>query len=366
MDVFVSYASADRDKARAIARLLTEHGYSVWWDRQIPPGQTFDDVIQKALEEAKCVVVLWSSASVSSNWVKTEAADAAARRILVPALIDDVRLPMEFKRIQTANLVAWDSGPTNTEFQNLLASVRSLAEHDGSQAAVHQTATSGLRADPAPRSAASSRGRYIAMIVAATLLALAGAFYALLPRDRPATTTVTQAEAQPKAAVPAIATDAAPVPPVVAPRSATPVSRRINLLAKENGGQVVVAPDKIWLRSIDDYEDMQAWSGIGEAVFAFKDEAPATFDTFLVLIPNTSDANLHQFELLAGNESATGTFSTIGQFATQNVRIMNAPFQAFKFDPVKARYLKVKVLTDFRDRKGSAALHKFQLMGSLD
>jgi hypothetical protein len=163
-----------------------------------------------------------------------------------------------------------------------------------------------------------------------------------------------------------IATDAAPVPPVVAPRSATPVSRRINLLAKENGGQVVVAPDKIWLRSIDDYEDMQAWSGIGEAVFAFKDEAPATFDTFLVLIPNTSDANLHQFELLAGNESATGTFSTIGQFATQNVRIMNAPFQAFKFDPVKARYLKVKVLTDFRDRKGSAALHKFQLMGSLD
>jgi hypothetical protein len=120
------------------------------------------------------------------------------------------------------------------------------------------------------------------------------------------------------------------------------------------------------LRSIDDYDDMQAWAGIGEAVFAFKDEAPATFDTFLVLIPNTSDANLHQFELLAANESPTEAFSSIVRFETQNVRMMNAPFQAFKFEPVKARYLNVGVLTDFRDREGSAAMHKFQSMGSFD
>jgi hypothetical protein len=165
---------------------------------------------------------------------------------------------------------------------------------------------------------------------------------------------------------PAAPSRSAPPASVSAAKVASPSGRRINLLTKENGGQVVAAPDTIWARSINDYDDLQAWAGTGEAVFAFKDEALATFDTFLVLIPLTSDANLKEFELLVGNESPTGSFASIGKFATQNVRLMNSPFQEFKFAPVKAKYLKVKVLTDFRDRKGSAALHKFQLMGSLD
>jgi CheY-like chemotaxis protein len=122
-DIFVSYASADGDNAQAVGKLLAARGYSVWWDRSIPPGEIFDEVIQRSLDAAKCVVVLWSAASVVSNWVKTEAAEAAGRNILVPALIEDVRLPIEFKRIQSANLVRWESDPNHPEFQNLLAAV---------------------------------------------------------------------------------------------------------------------------------------------------------------------------------------------------------------------------------------------------
>jgi TIR domain-containing protein len=54
-DIFVSYASADRDRARAVAQALTEHGWSVWWDRTIPPGKQFDEVIEEALDAARCV-----------------------------------------------------------------------------------------------------------------------------------------------------------------------------------------------------------------------------------------------------------------------------------------------------------------------
>ena len=41
-DVFLSYANADRERAGAVAELLRQRGYSVWWDRTIPPGRVFD------------------------------------------------------------------------------------------------------------------------------------------------------------------------------------------------------------------------------------------------------------------------------------------------------------------------------------
>lgn len=49
---------------------------------------TFDEVIEEALGAAKCVVVLWSKSSASSDWVKGEAAEGLRRKILVPVRID--------------------------------------------------------------------------------------------------------------------------------------------------------------------------------------------------------------------------------------------------------------------------------------
>jgi len=60
-------------------------GWTVWWDRTILPGQVFDEVIRAALESARCLVVLWSEASVGSDWVKEEASRAKERGVLVPA-----------------------------------------------------------------------------------------------------------------------------------------------------------------------------------------------------------------------------------------------------------------------------------------
>lgn len=122
-DIFVSYKSEDRPRAKIIAEALEQQGYSVWWDRIIPPGKTFDQVIEEALNSTKCIIVLWSNESITSDWVKNEAREGTRRHILVPALIDNVKIPFEFSHIQAANLMDWHGVSQNLEFELLLKSI---------------------------------------------------------------------------------------------------------------------------------------------------------------------------------------------------------------------------------------------------
>jgi len=127
-DIFISYARADKEIAALLANAFSRKGWSVWWDREIPPGKSFDEVIENALNSARCVIVLWSKDSVSSRWVKTEAAEGASRGILVPALIEKVQIPLEFKRIEAADLSDWQGDSPHTEFDQLLRTVASMVE----------------------------------------------------------------------------------------------------------------------------------------------------------------------------------------------------------------------------------------------
>lgn len=125
-DIFISYASVDRARAQLLAKALQERGWSVWWDRTIPPGRQFDEVIEEALDAARCVVVLWSTASTASSWVKTEAAEAMRRKALIPAMIDDpVKIPLEFRRLQAADLTRWHGEPSTPEFEQFCAAIAS-------------------------------------------------------------------------------------------------------------------------------------------------------------------------------------------------------------------------------------------------
>jgi membrane-associated phospholipid phosphatase len=123
-DIFISYFHHDRPHAEVLARALEAEGLSVWWDRTIPAGRNFDQVIEEALNATKVVIVLWSRGAVQSRWVLNEAEEAAARNILVPVFIEEkVRIPLAFKRIQAANLVGWEGSQEAPAFQDLVATL---------------------------------------------------------------------------------------------------------------------------------------------------------------------------------------------------------------------------------------------------
>lgn len=133
-DVFISYARSDRQKAQTIAEVLEQQEYSVWWDPKIPPGATFAAVIEEEVSSAKCVVVLWSKESVKSEWVQTEAYEGKQRNILVPLLIEDVNIPLEFRRIQAADLRDWQPHNPHADFNLMLDAIANIVgRHPGNE-----------------------------------------------------------------------------------------------------------------------------------------------------------------------------------------------------------------------------------------
>lgn len=100
---------------------------------------------------------------------------------------------------------------------------------------------------------------------------------------------------------------AAPTP------AATATPSEFNLLSPDNGGHLVAAPSEDWQKLItgNDFEGHYIPS---EGVFAFKDGKPATFSKFEIPITATSTCNVQDFELLAADDSPTGSFRSLGKF----------------------------------------------------
>ena len=118
-DIFLSYAREDEARASVVARVLGELGWSVFWDRRIIAGTSWDEVVERELEACRCVVVLWSAASIASRWVKTEARFALERSTLVPASLDPSRPPLEFRFLESAQIHAWQGATDDSEFSVL-------------------------------------------------------------------------------------------------------------------------------------------------------------------------------------------------------------------------------------------------------
>jgi hypothetical protein len=348
-DIFISYASEDRDQAHKLASALESLGWSVWWDRDIITGQVYDQVIERELNSAKSVVVLWSSHSVASEWVKNEAAAAAERGVLLPVLIERVTVPLEFRRKQTADLIGWDGDPAHSGFQALCRGV---------SATIGGLASNRLTTAPRPGSRWNRRWTLAA--VAAILLTLVAVYSAVRWASQAPDSTRVEIHAQ-------VGTNASNAHIDVSRSIAQsePSRASANLLSAENGGRLLLAPGDAWAVTVDGKEEQYREVQVGEeAVFGFKDERRATFDTFGMFIPK-SGRNPKEFELLAGDESPSGPFRAIGTFHPQNAKVFQTGgWQDFKFAPVTAKYLKVKLRANYEEVVW-IDLYEFRLLGQL-
>lgn len=119
-DIFISYSRSDRDRVSTIAHFLVSHGYSVWWDPDIETGADFTNAIHRELEAARHIIVVWSTASIASRWVRDEADDGLRNQKLLPVVIDAVSPPLGFRSLQTADLTDWRGEPDHPEIAKLV------------------------------------------------------------------------------------------------------------------------------------------------------------------------------------------------------------------------------------------------------
>lgn len=177
-EVFVSYSRDDRRIAQQFASGLEREGFGVWWDQAIHAGESFDRVTEKALEEARAVVVLWSKRSVESDWVRAEATEARATARLVPVMIEPCKRPVIFELIHTADLAGWSGDATDPRWRTFI---------DGLRRTIGQARRDPGLGQRGPVAAAASRKgapRGVAFAIGAALLAVAClAYWALSPRS---------------------------------------------------------------------------------------------------------------------------------------------------------------------------------------
>ena len=102
--VFISYSRAEPEPTQELAKYLTAEGYSVWWDTSLEPGQVFRDVIDRELDAADAVIVIWTPHSVASNWVIAEADHGARQNKLITVRtrnLESWRIPKPYNTYQT-------------------------------------------------------------------------------------------------------------------------------------------------------------------------------------------------------------------------------------------------------------------------
>lgn len=146
-DLFLSYSRADRPKAQQIAEHLEKEGFTVWWDKILRAGQTYDEVTEGMLRDSRVVVVLWSHVSVKSKWVRAEATLGQRSCVLIPAMIEDAERPIMFELTQSADLTGWDGDTSDPNWKQFIADIRLALEQSDTDA---KAKTSTEPSAPAP------------------------------------------------------------------------------------------------------------------------------------------------------------------------------------------------------------------------
>lgn len=104
---FVAYARDDAIVAAELVATLRAHGVTIEWDRNLLGGERFRQRIGELIERAGAVLVIWSRASVVSDFVIDEAEAGKAAGKLVTCRTAEVRdadIPFGFRGLHCADV----------------------------------------------------------------------------------------------------------------------------------------------------------------------------------------------------------------------------------------------------------------------
>lgn len=132
--IFLSYAYEDREKVIEIARELSKAGYQSWMDVQnLLPGQDWEIVIRKALEESKFILLFLSKNSIRKEGYLQKEIKSALRLaenkpegtiFIIPIRLEPIEIPSYLKHIQVLDL----DKPLGKNWEKLLFVLREEEE----------------------------------------------------------------------------------------------------------------------------------------------------------------------------------------------------------------------------------------------
>ena len=129
-DVFVSYASADRDVAFRIVAYLEAQGIRCWVaPRDVGPGVEYGEAIIDAIGEARALVLVLSDQSNESQFVRKEVERAVSKtKPVLPVRIREVTPSgaLEFYISSAQWVDAWKS-PMEQHLLPLVAAIKAMA-----------------------------------------------------------------------------------------------------------------------------------------------------------------------------------------------------------------------------------------------
>ena len=126
-DVFLSYKREDATRVGKLIAALRQAGLDVWWDEDIPPAAPWEATIEKALADAKAVIVCWSPASVRSENVRAEARVAREDGRLIQIFLEPCRPPLFFGERQGVDLSNWRGNADDPRLRTIGEAARKIA-----------------------------------------------------------------------------------------------------------------------------------------------------------------------------------------------------------------------------------------------
>jgi hypothetical protein len=110
---------------------LRAAGFSVWSEADLAGGEHRSRTIAEKLAAARCVVVVWTTASVKTagaELVQDVAARARERGVLLPVRLDRVDVPLSFGQLRILDLAQWNGKPRHRRFKEVVAAARAIVD----------------------------------------------------------------------------------------------------------------------------------------------------------------------------------------------------------------------------------------------